>query len=124
MQPTKISSSLISAYNYNFSNVLILCVRPSDLLFFHRSQKFTQRKLAFVSKFDLADEEPIPQKKRKEKETDPHRLEQRQKQIDYGKNTVGYEIYNLKVPRFVKCICLFEVLLHIFHLKLFLPLEN
>lgn len=36
------------------------------------------------------------------KETDPHRLAQRQKQIDYGKNTVGYDLYCAAVPRYVQ----------------------
>lgn len=35
------------------------------------------------------------------KEEDPHRLAQRQKQIDYGKNTVGYDRYCVAVPRYV-----------------------
>ena len=32
-------------------------------------------------------------------ETDPRRLEQRQKQIDFGKNTRGYQRYTAAVPR-------------------------
>jgi hypothetical protein len=34
-------------------------------------------------------------------ETDPHRLRQRQKQVDYGKNTLGYDRYTQLVP---KCV--------------------
>jgi len=33
------------------------------------------------------------------RETDPRRLEQRQKQIDFGKNTRGYQLYAAAVPR-------------------------
>lgn len=34
-----------------------------------------------------------------ERETNQHRLAQRQKQIDYGKNTVGYDEYIRRVPK-------------------------
>eukprot|EP00887_Chlorella_sp_A99_P005719 scaffold1.g5719.t1 len=33
------------------------------------------------------------------RETDPHRLAQRQKQIDWGKNTLGYQRYRAAVPK-------------------------
>jgi len=33
-------------------------------------------------------------------EMDPSRLRQRQKQIDFGKNTRGYEMYITKVPKY------------------------
>jgi len=46
------------------------------------------------------DQTPTKTSKRKniEKEDDPHRLAQRQKQIDYGKKTVGYQRYISKIP--------------------------
>lgn len=34
-----------------------------------------------------------------EREKDPKRLQQRQKQIEYGKNTVGYTLYTQAVPK-------------------------
>ena len=35
----------------------------------------------------------------KAKETDPRRLETRQKQISFGKNTIGYSEYREAVPK-------------------------
>lgn len=40
-------------------------------------------------------------------EADPHRLSQRQKQVDYGKNTLGYDRYIQLVPK-----CVFPCLTH------------
>ena len=39
------------------------------------------------------------QRKDEPKETDPHRIAQRQKQVDYGKNTLGYQRYTEEIPR-------------------------
>ena len=35
----------------------------------------------------------------KEAETNPHKIEQRQKQVDFGKNTLGYENYRKQVAK-------------------------
>jgi hypothetical protein len=32
-------------------------------------------------------------------ETDAHRINQRQKQVDFGKNTLGYQIYTKAIPK-------------------------
>jgi histone RNA hairpin-binding protein len=37
----------------------------------------------------------------KEVETNAHKIEQRQKQVDFGKNTLGYESYRTQVPKYV-----------------------
>ncbi|KAH9325621.1 hypothetical protein KI387_005799 [Taxus chinensis] len=50
------------------------------------SHKFTIKDSAAAAKINI-------------QETDPHKLSQRQKQIDYGKNTLGYERYLELVPR-------------------------
>jgi len=41
----------------------------------------------------------LKDRKEKPKESDEHRLSQRQKQIDYGKNTVGYENFIKLIPK-------------------------
>jgi hypothetical protein len=35
----------------------------------------------------------------KEVETNPHKIDQRQKQVDFGKNTLGYENYRKQVAK-------------------------
>lgn len=40
-----------------------------------------------------------PSNRPDDKESDPMRLQQRQKQVDYGKNTLGYERYLSSVPK-------------------------
>ena len=59
-----------------------------------------QRRLAFASN-DLGgvSMERHSSTKKNQMETDPHRLVQRQKQIDFGKNTVGYENYLRAIPK-------------------------
>lgn len=50
-------------------------------------------------RFIVADPPARPKGKEMLVESDPHKLCQRQKQIDYGKNTLGYERYLELVPR-------------------------
>jgi hypothetical protein len=41
---------------------------------------------------------------RSKRETDPHRISQREKQLSMGKNTVGYQLYTAAIAR---CVCSF-----------------
>lgn len=50
---------------------------------------------------DAADSEQEAGDAEEEFETDPKRLVARQKQVDYGKNTIGYENYLKAVPKYV-----------------------
>lgn len=45
------------------------------------------------------DRSPSVSKRVREYETDEGILDRRQKQIDYGKNTIGYDMYTRNVPR-------------------------
>uniref|UniRef100_A0A061S7U9 Histone gene transcript 5 hairpin-binding protein n=1 Tax=Tetraselmis sp. GSL018 TaxID=582737 RepID=A0A061S7U9_9CHLO len=51
----------------------------------------------FSSEFEIECE--APKLEEKTRETDPHRLKQRQKQIDYGKNTRAYHRYREMLPK-------------------------
>lgn len=53
----------------------------------------------FSSEFEVEDAPIAPAGSSEERESDPHRLAQRQKQIDFGKNTLGYQRYLDEVPR-------------------------
>ena len=64
-------------------------------------QKMSHRRLKFSH--NSFDEERVPvnnpRPSKKPKEEDQHKLYQRQKQLDFGKNTIGYERYSKLIPK-------------------------
>ncbi|KAN0021900.1 hypothetical protein ACTFIU_004045 [Dictyostelium citrinum] len=56
----------------------------------NNNSSFNDKKLNFVS---------LPSVLKNQKETDEEKIKQRQKQIDFGKNTIGYDNYIQKVPK-------------------------
>jgi hypothetical protein len=48
---------------------------------------------------DDGERPPVEARDPVDRESDPRRLEQRLKQVDFGKNTIGYDNYSEAVPR-------------------------
>ncbi|KAH7300833.1 hypothetical protein KP509_24G080800 [Ceratopteris richardii] len=69
-----------------------------------RSRNARQQSRVFVDVTNTFEIEGSPAVKLSAEEVDVHRLSQRQRQIDYGKNTLGYERYCELVPRYRSCI--------------------
>lgn len=55
-----------------------------------------------------------------QQETDPHRIGQRQKQIDLGKNTLGYQRFRQQHPKYAPKMSFRSLVFKFYTLKLLL----
>ncbi|XP_044754709.1 histone RNA hairpin-binding protein [Coccinella septempunctata] len=66
---------------------------------YKRNTEVSSPGTSFYSRNEVIDRSKGTKRKNVEYETDPVVLQRRQKQIDYGKNTIGYDVYTRTVPR-------------------------
>ena len=64
-----------------------------------RTLRYAERAIRHSAARLLADAQGAADTAQPLQDLDPHRLSQRQRQIDFGKNTAGYTAYTAKVPK-------------------------